>query len=557
MEASEQEILDDVLGRLDGVRDQHGYWMARCPAHEDSTASLQVARGTEQPVILICMAGCDTQDVLARIGLTLREVSAELPDKTDGDDEVWTPYGPASDVYMYPDEDGVLLYQVLRVHAGGKKQFPLRVPDPSKRSGWRWSLGGTRRVLYRLPRLRPAIEAGEIIFIAEGEKDVHSLERAGVTATCNPGGAGNWRPEYSEVLRDAIVQIVADADKPGREHARAVAKSLDGIAAAVELCEAAEGKDVSDHLAAGHTIAELVITKEAADREPELAIDLLTFVRQPDPPEKWVIEDLLERGDRLIWTGEEGLGKTTVTRQVAVAAAAGVHPFTLKKIPPQKVLFIDCENRVNRSRRKFRDLVGVCERRRQPVQEGMFRIVHRPGGINVLRVDDAEFIYERVTAYRPDLLVVGPLYKMHAIDANEELAARALVHILDLALEICQSALIVEAHSPHGTPRSLRPRGSSLFMGWPDFGYGIYVPEPPKGEPRNKRRVKVDAWRGPREDYGWPKELMWGKDPTDFPWVEPTAEHRTIHQPQPRRQAPPLAYRPAPDDLLPEGDEDD
>jgi 5S rRNA maturation endonuclease (ribonuclease M5) len=538
-EASDEDILTDVLAKLDGVRNQHGYWMARCPAHEDSTASLQVARGTEQPVVMVCMAGCDTQDVLAAVGLTLRDISSQDQPET-ADKNLWTPYGQATEAYSYADEDGVLLYQVMRVKAtDGKKQFPVRVPDAAARSGWRWRMGDTRRVLYRLPRLRSAIESGEIIWVAEGEKDVHSLERAGVVATCNPGGAGKWRKEYSEVLRDAIVMIVADADKPGREHARTIAASLDGIAACSEICEAATGKDISDHLAGGHTLAEVEITKEAAaDREPELAIDLLTFVAQPDPPDNWVIEDLLEHGDRLIWTGEEGLGKTTVTRQVAVAAAAGIHPFKLHKIPPQRVLFIDCENRVNRSRRKFRELVDVCGKKHFPIQAGMFRIVHRPGGINVLKADDAEFIYERVTAYRPDLLVVGPLYKMHAIDANEELAARALVHILDQALEICQSALIVEAHSPHGTPRSLRPRGSSLFMGWPDFGYGIYIPEPPKGEARNKRRVRVDAWRGPREDYGWPKELMWGGNPADFPWVDPTAEGRTLHQPH-RKPEPP------------------
>ena len=45
------DVLDLVLAKLDGVRSQHGYWMARCPAHDDSRASLSVKRGTEQPVI--------------------------------------------------------------------------------------------------------------------------------------------------------------------------------------------------------------------------------------------------------------------------------------------------------------------------------------------------------------------------------------------------------------------------------------------------------------------------------------------------------------------------
>jgi len=512
-----QEILDRVLQRLEDVRPQHGYWMARCPAHEDTTPSLDIKPGLDQPVVMICRAGCDTAGVLAAVGLTLADISADRDAAAPADRELWTPYGTATEVYSYADEQGTVLYQVLRVPPppGGKKQFPVRVPDPLAASGWRWRLGDTRRVLYRLPRLRPAIDAGELIWVAEGEKDVHALERAGVVATCNPGGAGKWRPEYSECLRDAIVVIVADADKPGRQHARAIARSLDGVAAAAEIREPAVGKDVSDHLGAGRTLAELEVTSEQdADREPELAMDLLAFVTQPDPPDNWVIKDLLERGDRLIWTGEEGLGKTTVTRQIAVAAAAGLHPFKLNHLPPQRVLFLDCENRVKRSRRKFRELVRACELQHRPLPPGGFRIVHRPGGMNLLSGEDAEFVFERVSAYRPDLLVVGPLYKLHAIDANEELAARAIVHVLDLALEICEPALIVEAHSPHGTPRTLRPRGSSLFMGWPDFGYGIFKPDPAK-----KRDVRVDAWRGPRDEYDWPRELTWGTRPSDFPWV--------------------------------------
>ena len=57
----------------------------------------------------------------------------------------------------------------------------------------------------------------EVIYICEGEKDVEALERAGCAATCNAGGAGKWRPEYSEALAGANVIIVADRDEPGRK----------------------------------------------------------------------------------------------------------------------------------------------------------------------------------------------------------------------------------------------------------------------------------------------------------------------------------------------------
>ena len=85
-----------------------------------------------------------------------------------------------------------------------------------------------------------------------------ALEHVGAVATCNPMGAGKWRVEYSETLRDANVIVVADRDDEGRDHALAVQRSLGGVAASVTIVEALVGKDASDHLAAGHGLAQLV-----------------------------------------------------------------------------------------------------------------------------------------------------------------------------------------------------------------------------------------------------------------------------------------------------------
>ena len=84
--------LDFLLSKLDGVRSRSGYWMARCPAHEDQEASLSVARGTEQPVVLKCHAGCDRDDILSAIGLTVADISNPRDEREKGE---WTPYGDA------------------------------------------------------------------------------------------------------------------------------------------------------------------------------------------------------------------------------------------------------------------------------------------------------------------------------------------------------------------------------------------------------------------------------------------------------------------------------
>jgi 5S rRNA maturation endonuclease (ribonuclease M5) len=263
---TEDEVLELVLGKLDGVRQHGGYWMARCPAHEDREASLSVGRGTEQPVVLHCHAGCDTVGVLVAIGLTSADISAARESQPEGE---WMPGDRrAVAVYDYTGERGKLLFQVLR---SADKHFVQRHPDPAAKSGWAWNMKGVTRVPYRLPQLRKAARgpvAGRVVYIVEGEKDVHAIEAAGAVATCNPMGAGKWRPEFGEQLagiRHAI--IVADKDEPGREHALQVREHIRKYVLAISVVEAAEGKDAADHLAAGHGLSDFIhVTIQPSDK---------------------------------------------------------------------------------------------------------------------------------------------------------------------------------------------------------------------------------------------------------------------------------------------------
>jgi hypothetical protein len=296
--------IDYVLEKLEGVVKHGGYWMARCPAHDDNRASLSIKMGTEQPVILHCHAHCPPQAIVEAIGLTLADISYAREDRIGGD---WTPFGDAVATYDYTDPDGQLLFQVLRT-AG--KQFPQRVPDESAKSGWRWKLGDVRRVPYRLPKIVAAIAANQTIYIVEGEKDVHSLEGLGMTATTSPGGAGKWRDEYDEWFVGADVVIVADRDKPGRDHAADVQKHLQPVAKSVVIAEPADGcKDVSDHLAAGHTLEELV--PQRARHLTFAVVDLEPATEHVEPP-TLICGDLLYLGAVHTLSGPPDCGKTTL-----------------------------------------------------------------------------------------------------------------------------------------------------------------------------------------------------------------------------------------------------
>jgi hypothetical protein len=233
---------------------------AQCPHHPDSNPSLSIT-DSESRVLINCFV-CDTDDVLADLGLARRDLFNE-PHRRGGDE--WTPWRdrcqcPPVVRWPYTDEDGTLLYQHVR---GTHKEFAFRRPDPASRSGWRWSLGDTRRVLYRLPELIQA-PSSAVIFVTEGESDADALAAAGEIATTTDDGAltgtgkKQWLPEWSEALRGRDVLVTADRDMPGRVHARHVAASLDGIARSAWIVEAAQGKDVRDHLAAGLAVTDLI-----------------------------------------------------------------------------------------------------------------------------------------------------------------------------------------------------------------------------------------------------------------------------------------------------------
>jgi hypothetical protein len=68
-----------LLSRLDGVRRTGRGWSARCPAHDDHSASLSIAEADDGRVLIHCFAGCAAADVVAAVDLSLAHLFAEKP----------------------------------------------------------------------------------------------------------------------------------------------------------------------------------------------------------------------------------------------------------------------------------------------------------------------------------------------------------------------------------------------------------------------------------------------------------------------------------------------
>ena len=113
------------LARLDGMtRTGHGF-MARCPAHEDSKASLSIKTRPDGATLLHCFAGCATAAVLAAIGLTERDLFL-TGDDSNAPDIVAT--------YNYVDEAGGLLSIIRQLSRARSQEEVMAVEADDKDS---------------------------------------------------------------------------------------------------------------------------------------------------------------------------------------------------------------------------------------------------------------------------------------------------------------------------------------------------------------------------------------------------------------------------------------
>jgi RecA-family ATPase len=246
----------------------------------------------------------------------------------------------------------------------------------------------------------------------------------------------------------------------------------------------------------------LVTTEELQDEDQDPELD--QFLAEPEPDYDWLVPGVIERGDRTILTGGEGAGKSTLLRQIGVQVASGIHPFTLDPIDPVNVLLVDLENSRRQTKRQMRPL-RLAAGNSYPAAH--MRIIVHTSGLNLTEPTDMVWLSQRIETNKPDLVIIGPIYKMATADPTEEKPARTVIACLDHIRELYGVAMLIEAHSPHATgggTRPTRPYGASIWMRWPEFG--LHITE----------TGQVKHWRGDRDERQWPAALTRGGA---WPWT--------------------------------------
>lgn len=255
--------LDEILGKLRGVRRSGKGWQAVCPVHPDRTPSLGITVNDDGRVNLRCFAGCDSDDVRVALGLSIADL---FPDSTCRGRKVLRSF-------VYRDAAGVPVYRVDRTERAGRMDWSMAYPSGQ---GWSRKSQVVPRVLYRLPELLAAPDL--VVWITEGERDAESLALLGMTSTTVASGC--WHNVDLSPLAGCRFNVVGDNDEAGFRRMR---ETIGRVTEAGGIFEQAlrptdAFKDVTEFIAEGHTAHDLLPVDPFTEAPPAR-----TWIRSEPP----------------------------------------------------------------------------------------------------------------------------------------------------------------------------------------------------------------------------------------------------------------------------------
>ena len=429
--------IQEVLRYFDGVkRCSEGQYMARCPCHDDKKQSLSIGRG-KKGVVLKCQAGCDTRDIIARVGLKPRDLFYDSQEKPKEKRRIVA-------TYDYPGGVQKIRYS--------DKSFSWRQPDG--KGGWIWNRNGISPSLYI------AGELSDGIAVVEGEKDADNLHRLGWDAVSGADGAGpgKWKPEYTKQLKGLSVCIFQDNDDVGKAYAQETAAALHNVCKSVYLFDLSKvwpdiplHGDVSDLVEkfgdekACEMIAQLATSTPEWEppKEPDI-FDSFGFYSVPDltpeekkPPE-FIVDGMIPCGMTFL-SGAPKIRKSFMALQIASAVATG-SPFLSHNTTQCDVAYLDLEGsksrvsfRAERMSMKIPRNVFITNSITERLADGLvdkLRQLHRARpSIRLIIIDTysrARGSYKNfgVNAYDADVALLEPVQRM----ALEENIAVVFIH---------------------------------------------------------------------------------------------------------------------------------
>ncbi|WGH21562.1 DNA primase/helicase [Arthrobacter phage Ascela] len=290
--------LADLIARLDDVETTPDGYLVHCPAHNDSKQSLRLTVSDAGKVLLRCRAGCETKDVVAALGLSMKDLATMTAGDVDFTTRATSQDVPASpadvaalavklDGYAaalarneYAEADAALAYAALRfgvdaedverlglgfaddLGGGPRLVVPFRDRDGVPRGFQARALDKDAAVRWLGPKspdgaswakigFFPGSAGFDEVLITEGPGDALTASSALGFDTIGIRGAGlSSNPTVVNDLvamlggREAV--IAGDGDPAGRRFSATLAEALAARDLRVKVLDLPDGMDLTD-----------------------------------------------------------------------------------------------------------------------------------------------------------------------------------------------------------------------------------------------------------------------------------------------------------------------
>lgn len=481
-------------------------WSARCPCHHDRNASLGIGVFEDGGAWVKCHAGCDREDVLAAMGLTVADLQPDRPTKQDGKllpktGKAWpTLEGateavrrivakkediPVKDViqagtWTYQDGSGKDIAAVIRF------DLPTAPGEPKSRKTFRpvhrapggWAMGDPagKWPLFRLAALKGAERA----FVCEGEKAAGAAGSCGLVATTSAHGSQSpEKTDWSPLAAKETI-IIPDHDAAGEDYARRVAAEIRRLnpAAVVKVLRLADlagddfpaggdfadfsaefrdGKDAeviaqeinaaADKASAG-TITAHGVRAGQSEKCPEPVLICAADVKTRAV--NWLWRGRISRGRITVLAGHAGEGKSFLTTDLASRVTRGIPWPDGEPCTQGSVLFVCAEDSaedtiVPRLKQHGADLLAV-----QILSGVSWRAENGDRKEVVFTLHNLAALEEAIERVKPILILIDPIgsFLGGKTDAHRDNEVRAVLAPLARLAEKYDAAVLIVAHRP-------------------------------------------------------------------------------------------------------------
>lgn len=367
--------------------------------------------------------------------------------------------------YTYQDAENNDSYEVIRYHP---KTFRQRKYDAISKK-WVNGISGVTPLPYNLPEI--LTRKDEVIYLVEGEKDADFLMEKGLLASCNSGGANNWKSALNEHFRGREIVILPDLDEVGEKHGKLVASELKEVAKNIKIVTLPlkEKEDVFDFFQNGGSIDDfkkLVSTTQIIESD----------IEKPQPFKSWEVIDpfLLPRRDFIygnfcrgycsLTVSPGGVGKSTLALSQAISCSTGNGFLGVTPQEKLKVIYYNSEDPIDELQRRTLAVLQHFKIEQQEIENQLFLssgrdvdLVLVEGIEGIIKEDNFETIESFCKENKIDLLILDPLANMTSGSPESNEVFKDLGKRLSQLADKCNLAIEIIHHT-----RKLNGRESNV-----------------------------------------------------------------------------------------------